>query len=60
MAKRYSIRKSGTRAGQPHYDAQCLVCAPVRVLAIGYLSKAGANRTVREHLSSVHGIELPA
>jgi hypothetical protein len=50
--KPYTIRKMGTRRGQPHYGCGCLLCpeAGGRILRIGYLSKAGAETVIREAL----------
>lgn len=57
--KRYSIRKMGTRQGQPHYGAECYHQhgRPV-ILAINHMSKAGAQSLVRSHFKNVHGIDL--
>lgn len=51
---RVSIRKMGTRGGQPHYGVICLGC-PLRfgrdnVLAIGYLSREGAELAKQAHV----------
>jgi hypothetical protein len=60
--KPYTIRKMGTRRGQPHYGCGCLLCpeAGGRILRIGYLSKAGAETVIREHMLTVHGRALLA
>lgn len=50
-----SIRKAGTRMGQPHYSVECNRCAPPYPLAIGYLTRDAAERLGRTHLDRVHG-----
>ena len=49
-AQTYSVRKAGTRLGQPHYSAECLRCRTV--LAIGHLSKEAATRLAQGHVCS--------
>jgi hypothetical protein len=58
--KTYSIRKMGTRRGQPHYGVSCMLCSPTpggrgRILRIGHLSKLGAETVVRAHMLETHG-----
>lgn len=44
---RVSIRKMGTRAGKPHYGAQCVTCGAV--LAVAYLSREACERLADDH-----------
>jgi len=48
-----SVRKTGTRMGQPHYGVECRACrgnfGKATVLVVGYLSKEAAQRTATEH-----------
>jgi hypothetical protein len=56
--KTYTIRKMGTRRGKPHYGAGCMLCPHTgrgHILRIGYLTKAGAEALIREHMLTVHG-----
>lgn len=53
--KSYSVRKMGTRAGQPHYGADCNLCSPQRVLVVAHLSKEAATEIAKEHLRTMHG-----
>ncbi len=46
-AARISVRKAGTRRGQPHYSAECATCGSV--LAIGYLGRETAKALGEEH-----------
>lgn len=47
MAARISVRKMGTRAGQPHYGATCTTCGSV--LAVAHLSREAAKARGEEH-----------
>lgn len=61
MTKPYSIRKMGTRRGQPHYGADCKLCGLAgHVLSIGYLTKPAAENVVRAHMLSHHDREVLA
>lgn len=55
---RISIRKMGTRAGQPHYSVECLGCpsnyGKATVIAVAHLSKDGAKSVAAAHVAS-HG-----
>jgi hypothetical protein len=44
---RISVRKMGTRAGQPHYGAECVTCGSV--LAVAHLSREAAKQRGEEH-----------
>lgn len=52
--KNFSVRKMGTRAGAPHYGAECDVCR--RVLAVAHLSKDGATQLAVSHVAKAHGM----
>jgi hypothetical protein len=47
MAARISVRKMGTRAGQPHYGAECATCGSV--LAVAHLSRDAARALGDQH-----------
>ena len=47
MAAKISVRKMGTRQGQPHYGATCVTCGSVIVVA--YASKDEANELGEAH-----------
>lgn len=44
---RISVRKMGTRAGQPHYGAQCVTCGSVLVVA--HVTREVAVEAGEEH-----------
>lgn len=50
--KTFSVRKMGTRMGQPHYGAECALCR--RVLAVAHLSKDAATRLATNHVRDQH------
>lgn len=51
-----SIRKMGTRGGQPHYGVECLACPHVyghrSVVRVAHLSREGAQAVALAHLAS--------
>jgi hypothetical protein len=47
---RISVRKAGTRMGQPHYGATCQTCGAV--LAVAHLSREAATERGAEHRAS--------
>jgi hypothetical protein len=47
MAAKISVRKMGTRQGQPHYGAECQTCGSV--LAVAHLSRDAAKALGAEH-----------
>lgn len=56
MPHRIAIRKAGTRRGEPHYSVECLMCPGVygrtHIVAIGHLSKEGAQLKAAEHVAT--------
>jgi hypothetical protein len=52
--KAYSVRKMGTRRGEPHYGAECVICR--RVLAVAHMTKDGATGLAKSHVATQHGI----
>lgn len=51
--KSYSVRKMGTRMGQPHYGAECLLCRSVLIVA--HATKQAAMVKATTHVREVHG-----
>lgn len=58
--KRFSIRKMGTRAGQPHYGLTCLMCPAMfgreNILIVAHASREGAARRWAEHVAAGHEV----
>jgi hypothetical protein len=44
---RVSVRKMGTRAGQPHYGAECTTCG--RVLVVAHATRDAAKAEGEAH-----------
>lgn len=61
-AGRISIRKMGTRAGNPHYGVECISCpghyGMNSILAVAHLSKEGAEIVAAAHRASGHGTSV--
>ena len=61
MNRVISIRKMGTRRGEPHYGVDCRACrgnyGKPSVLRVGDLSKAAATALAGAHLAK-HGCSL--
>ena len=49
-AAKISVRKMGTRQGQPHYGSECVTCGTV--LAIGHMTKDAARELGEGHKRS--------
>lgn len=55
MTRVISVRKMGTRAGQPHYGVECRVCranyGKATVLVVAHLSKEAARELAAAHVA---------
>ena len=55
---RKSIRKMGTRAGQPHYGVTCRMCpgnyGRDYIVVVAHLSKDAAESSYAAHVKLVH------
>lgn len=55
----HSIRKMGTKRGEPHYGLTCNMCPVMygreNILAVAHLSKPAAHELWASHIATDHG-----